>query len=100
MHCNLRGGFVPMRFSLFSRLVHCIFCTWAPNMASLPGPIPYFHHSDVQGGLLELLHIHLGFILPKFFPCLLFIINHYPVSYVLGENIPLEEYSLSIDTSV
>jgi hypothetical protein len=49
MHCNLRGGF-PMRFSLFPHLFQCIFCIWVPNMASLPGPILYFHHSDVQGG--------------------------------------------------
>ena len=34
MHCNLRGGFVPMRFSLFPRIVQCLFCIWVPNMAS------------------------------------------------------------------
>jgi hypothetical protein len=50
--------------------------------------------------LLELLHTHLGFIFPKVFPCLLVIISHYPVSYILGENIPPGEYSLSVDTSV
>jgi hypothetical protein len=50
--------------------------------------------------LLELLHTHLGFIFPKVFPCLLVIISHYPVSYILGENIPPREYSLSVDTSV
>jgi hypothetical protein len=50
--------------------------------------------------LLELLHTHLGFIFPKFIPCLLVIISHYPVSYNLGENIPPREYSLSVDTSV
>jgi hypothetical protein len=49
---------------------------------------------------LELLHTHLGFIFPKVFPCLLVIISHYPVSYILGENIPPGEYSLSVDTSV
>jgi hypothetical protein len=65
-------------------------------MASLSGPILYFHHSDVQGGVLELLHTHLGFL----FPCLLVIISHYPVSHILGENIPPGEYSLSVDTSV
>jgi hypothetical protein len=43
---------------------------------------------------------HLGFIFPKVFPCLLVIISHYPVSYILGENIPPGEYSLSVDTSV
>jgi hypothetical protein len=50
--------------------------------------------------LLELLHTHLGFLFPKVFPCLLVIISHYPVSYILGENIPPGEYSLSVDTSV
>jgi hypothetical protein len=50
--------------------------------------------------VLELLHTHLGFSFPKVFPCLLVIISHYPVSYILGENIPPEEYSLSVDTSV
>jgi hypothetical protein len=48
---------------------------------------------------LELLHTHLGFIFPKVIPCSLVIISHYPVSYILGENIPLGEYSLSVDTS-
>jgi hypothetical protein len=50
--------------------------------------------------MLELLHTHLGFIFPKVIPCLLVIISHYPVSYILGENIPPREYSLSVDTSV
>jgi hypothetical protein len=50
--------------------------------------------------MLELLHRHLGFIFPKVFPCLLVIISHYPVSYILGENIPPGEYSLSVGTSV
>jgi hypothetical protein len=50
--------------------------------------------------LLELLHTHLGFIFPKFFPCFLVIISHYPVSYILGENIPPREYSLLVNTSV
>jgi hypothetical protein len=50
--------------------------------------------------LLELLHTHLRFLFPKVIPCLLFIISHYRVSYILGENIPPGEYSLSIDTSV
>jgi hypothetical protein len=53
-----------------------------------------------QRGLLELLHTHLGFIFPKVFICLLVIISHYPVSYILGENIPPGEYSLSVHTSV
>jgi hypothetical protein len=35
--------------------------------------------------VLELLHTHLGYIFPKVFPCLLAIISHYPVSYILGE---------------
>jgi hypothetical protein len=51
-------------------------------------------------GMLELLHTHLGFLFPKVFICLLVIISHYPVSYILGENIPPGEYSLSVHTSV
>jgi hypothetical protein len=50
--------------------------------------------------LLELLHTHLGFLFTKFFLCLLVIISHYPVSYILWVNIPPEEYSLLVDTSV
>jgi hypothetical protein len=50
--------------------------------------------------LLELLHTHLGFIFPKVFVCLLVIVSHYPVSYILGENIPPREYSLSVHTLV
>jgi hypothetical protein len=50
--------------------------------------------------MLKLLHTNLGFIFPKFFPCLLVIISHYPISYILGENIPLGEYYLSVDTSI
>jgi hypothetical protein len=46
-----------MRFSLFLRFFQCIFCIWVPNMASLSGLILYFHHSDVQGGVLELLFL-------------------------------------------
>jgi hypothetical protein len=69
-------------------------------MASLSGPILYFHHSDVQGGVLELFHTHLGFLFPKVFPCLLVIISHYTTSYILGENIPPREYSLPVDTSI
>jgi hypothetical protein len=69
-------------------------------MASLPGPNLYFHHSDVHRGVLELLHTHLGFIFPKVFIFLLVIISHYPVSYILGENIPPGEYSLLVHTSV
>jgi hypothetical protein len=45
---------------------------------------------------LELLHTHLGFIFPKVFPCLLVIISHYPVSYILGENI-LFQLTLQFD---
>ena len=50
--------------------------------------------------MLELLHTHVGFIFPKVIPCLLVIISHYPVSHILGENIPPGEYYLSVDTSV
>jgi hypothetical protein len=50
--------------------------------------------------MLELIHKHLGFIFPNFFPCLLVIISHYLVSYILWGNIPPKEYSLLVDTSV
>jgi len=50
--------------------------------------------------VLELLHTHLKFLFHKVFICLLVIISHYPVSYILGENIPPGEYSLSVHTSV
>jgi hypothetical protein len=50
--------------------------------------------------VLELLHTHQGFVFPKVFPCLLVIISHYLVSSILVENIPHEEYSLSVDTSI
>jgi hypothetical protein len=46
--------------------------------------------------LLELLHRHLGFIFLNIFPCLLVIISHYSVSYILGENIPPGQYSLQL----
>jgi hypothetical protein len=55
---------------------------------------------DTKTLLLELLHTNIGFIFPKFIPCLLVIISHYLVSYILGENIPPGEYSLSVNTSV
>jgi hypothetical protein len=57
-------------------------------------------HGNDMAWMLELLHTHLGFLFPKVFPCLLVIISHYPISYILGENIPPGEYSLSVDTSV
>jgi hypothetical protein len=50
-------------------------------MALLSGPNIYFHHSDVQGGLLDLLHTHQGFIFPHVFPMF---ITHYSISYILG----------------
>jgi hypothetical protein len=50
--------------------------------------------------MLELPHTHLGFLFPKVFPCLIVIISHYTIAYILGENIPLGEYSLSIGTSI
>jgi hypothetical protein len=49
-----------------------------------------------MGNMLELLHTHLGFIFPNFFPCLLVIISHYPISYILGENI-LFQLTLQFD---
>jgi hypothetical protein len=70
-----------MSFSLFPHLFKCIFCILLPNMASLPRSILYFHHSDVQRGVLEILHTHLGFHFPKVFPMF---ISHYSVSYSLG----------------
>jgi hypothetical protein len=51
---------------------------------------------DIWYLVLELLHTHLGFIFPKVFPFLLVIISHYPVSYILRENIPPKEYSLQL----
>jgi uncharacterized membrane protein AbrB (regulator of aidB expression) len=50
--------------------------------------------------MLDLLHTHLGFLFPKVFICLLVIISHYLVSYILVKNIPPGEYSLSVHTSV
>jgi hypothetical protein len=71
-----------MSFCLFPHFIfQCIFYTWVPNMASLPGPNIYFHHSDVQGGVLELLHTHLGFFFPKVF--YLFISHNYSLSIIL-----------------
>ena len=55
---------------------------------------------EARWRMLELLETHLWFIFPKVFPCLLVIISHYPISYILGENIPPREYSLLVDTSV
>jgi hypothetical protein len=68
-----------MRFSLFPRLFQCIFCIWVFNMASFPGPILYFHHSERE--VLEILHRHLGILFPKVFPMFT---SHYLVSYRLG----------------
>jgi hypothetical protein len=70
-----------MRFSLFPRLFLCISCIWVPNMASLLGPIIYFQHGDVQGGVLKILHTHLGIIFPKVLPMFT---SHYSISYSLG----------------
>jgi hypothetical protein len=89
-----------MRFSLFPHFIFSVsfvfgYLTW-PRCRD-----PFFIFTIVMfRGVLELLHTHLGFIFPKVFPCLLVIISHYPVSYILGENIPPGEYSLSVDTSV
>jgi hypothetical protein len=54
----------------------------------------------VSKRVLDLLHTHLGFLFPKVFICLLVIIIYYPVSYILGENIPPGRYSLSVHTSI
>jgi hypothetical protein len=62
-----------MSFSLVPHLFQCIFCTWVTNMASLSGPILYFHHSDVQGGVGVTSHTHKIYF-PKFFPMF---ISHY-----------------------
>jgi hypothetical protein len=64
-------------------------------MALSLGPILYFHHSDVQGGVGVTSHTHMIFF-PKVFPCFLVIISHYLFSYILGENIPSGEYSLQL----
>jgi hypothetical protein len=89
-----------MRFSLFPHFIFSVsfvlgYLTW-PRCRD-----PIFIFTIVMfRGVLELLHTHLGFFFPKVFICLLVIISHYPVSYILGENIPPGEYSLSVDTSV
>jgi hypothetical protein len=89
-----------MRFSLFPHFIFSVssvfgYLTW-PRCWD-----PFFIFTIVMfRGVLELLHTHLGFIFPKVFPCLLVIISHYLASYILGENIPPEEYSLSVDTSI
>jgi hypothetical protein len=70
------------------------------QVALMTDEAPVEQHSIWVRVLLELLHTHLGFLFPKFFICLLVIISHYPVSYILGENIPPGEYSLSVHTSV
>jgi hypothetical protein len=70
-----------MIFSLCPRLFQCIFCIWVPNMPLLLAPILFFHHSDVQEGVLDILHTHLGFIFLKVLPMF---ISHYSVSYILG----------------
>jgi hypothetical protein len=85
-----------MRFSLFPHFIFSVsfvlgYLTW-PRCRD-----PIFIFTIVMfRGVLELLHTHLGFL----FPCLLFIISHYLVSYILGENIPPGEYSLLVHTSV
>ena len=72
-----------------------------PSSNNHPGSMVLNHELDLfYVEMLELLHTHLGFIFPKVILCLLVIISHYPISYILGENIPPGEYSLSVDTSV
>jgi hypothetical protein len=46
-----------MIFSLFPILFQCIVCIWVPTMSSFLGPILYFHHSDVHGGVGDNSHI-------------------------------------------
>jgi hypothetical protein len=76
-----------MRFSLFPHFIFSVsfvlgYLTW-PRCQD-----PIFIFTIVMfRGVLELLHTHLGFIFPEVFICLLVIISHYPVSYILGENI-------------
>jgi hypothetical protein len=89
-----------MRFSLFPHFIFSVsfvfgYLTW-PRCRD-----PFFIFTIVmfRGGV-GVTSTRLGFIFPKVFPCLLVIISHYLVSYILGENIPPGEYSLSIDTSV
>ena len=90
-----------MTFSLFTHFIFNVsfvlgYLTW-PCCRDL---IFIFTIVMFGGGVLELLHTHLGFICLKVFACLLVIISHYPVSYNLGENIPPGKYSLSVDTSI
>jgi hypothetical protein len=64
-----------MRFSLFPHLFKFIFCIWVPNMASLSGPILYFHHSDVQGGCWRYFTHAYDLFFLRFSLCLLVIIQ-------------------------
>jgi hypothetical protein len=77
-----------MRFSLFPHFIFSVsfvfgYLTW------LRFRDPFFIFTIMMfRGVLELLKTHLVFHFPKIFPCLLVVISHYPVSYILGENIP------------
>jgi hypothetical protein len=62
-----------MRFSLFPHLFQCVFFIWVPNMASFLGPTFIFTIVMFRG-VLEILHTHLGFLFPIFFP--MFIIHY------------------------
>jgi hypothetical protein len=89
-----------MRFSLFPHFIFSVYfvlgyLTW-PRCRD---PIFIFTIVMFRGGVEVTSHTPRIFF-PKVFPCLLVIISHYPVSYILGENIPPGEYSLSVDTSV
>jgi hypothetical protein len=88
-----------MRFSLFPHFIFSVsfvlgYLTWP----CCRHPIFIFTIVMFMGGVGVTSHTPRIFF-PKFIPFLLVIISHYPVSYILGENIPPGEYSLSVDTS-
>ena len=85
-----------MRFSLFPHFsfsVYFVFgyLTW-PHCRD-----PFFIFTIVMFRGVVGVNSHTPrFIFPKVIPCLLVIISHYLVSYILGENIPPREYSHSV----
>ena len=75
-----------------------IFGGWEVESHRRSRLVPFVWELEPINGhyLLELLHTHLGFIFPNGFSCLLVIISHYLVSYILGENI-LFQLALQFD---
>jgi hypothetical protein len=77
-----------MRFSLFPHFIFSVsfvlgYLTW-PHCRD---PIFIFTIVMFRGGVGVTSQTP-RFIFPKVFICLLVIISHYPISYILGENIP------------